>query len=298
MSDSSEILRHKIEGAADLQSVVRTMKALAASSISQYENAVISLQDYYRTVELGLVACLRQTEMLNMVEQPHNAMHNSSTIGFVVFGSDQGLVGQFNDVLADFVIHHLSQQSQSHLIWAVGERMFLRLEDAGLQPVGLFSVPNSVKTISTLIARILLDTESYREQGKFDQLYLFHNRPQMGNASYQSISQRLLPLDATWQQNFRTIPWPTNNLPEVALLSNNQTLKALIREYLFVSLFRVCAESLASENTSRLVAMQRAEKNIKEQLENWQHTYHRLRQNSIDAELFDLVAGFEALNQE
>ncbi len=59
MSDSSETLRRKIDGAADLQSVVRTMKALAASSISQYENAVVSLQDYYRTIELGLVACLR-----------------------------------------------------------------------------------------------------------------------------------------------------------------------------------------------------------------------------------------------
>jgi F-type H+-transporting ATPase subunit gamma len=295
MSDSSESLRRKIDGAADLQSVVRTMKALAASSISQYENAVVSLQDYYRTVELGLVACLRQTEMLNMMEQP--AKSNSSAIGVIVFGSDQGLVGQFNDVLADFVTHTLSQQPQNNYVWAVGERMHLRLEDAGLHPVSLFSVPHSVNTISTLIARILLETESYRQRGEIDQLYLFHNRPKMGNSSYQPISQRMLPLDAAWQQNLQSLPWPTNNLPEVVLLSNNQTLKALIREYLFVSLYRVCAESLASENTSRLIAMQRAEKNIKQQLEDWQHTYHRLRQNSIDAELFDLVSGFEALNQ-
>ena len=297
MSDSSETLRHKIEGAADLQSVVRTMKALAASSISQYENAVVSLQDYYRTVELGLVACLRQTEMLNMAHQQVNAKSCTSAIGVIVFGSDQGLVGQFNDVLADYVTHRLSQHSQSYVIWAVGERMNLRLQDAGLKPVDLFSVPNSVKTISTLIARILLETESYRERGEIDQLYLFHNRPLIGSASYQSTCQRMLPLDAIWQQNLRTLAWPTNNLPEVTLLTSNQTLKALIREYLFVSLFRVCAESLASENTSRLVAMQRAEKNIKEQLEDWQHTYHRLRQNNIDAELFDLVSGFEALNQ-
>ena len=45
------------------------------------------------------------------------------------------------------------------------------------------------------------------------------------------------------------------------------TLRALIREYLFVSLFRACAESLASENASRLAAMQRADKNINELLE-------------------------------
>lgn len=42
------------------------------------------------------------------------------------------------------------------------------------------------------------------------------------------------------------------------------TLRTLIREYLFVSLFRACAESLASENASRLTAMQRADKNVDE----------------------------------
>ena len=73
------------------------------------------------------------------------------------------------------------------------------------------------------------------------------------------------------------------------------TLRALIREYLFVSLFRTCAESLASENASRLAAMQRADKNIDELLENLDGTFHRLRQNGIDEELFDVISGFEAL---
>ncbi len=295
MSDTSESLRRKISGATDLQSVVRTMKALAASSISQYENAVGSLQDYYRTVELGLVACLRQTESLDMAGSPVSS--TGKAIGVVVFGSDQGLVGQFNDVLAEFVVNTVAQWPHDCHIWAVGERMYLRLEDSGFHPAGLFSVPGSVKTISTLIAKILIETENYRERGAIDQLYLFHNRPLGKGANYQTTYQRLMPLDAVWQQQLLATPWPSNNVPEVTLLNNEQTLKALIREYLFVSLFRVCAESLASENTSRLIAMQRAEKNIKEQLDEWQLTYHHLRQNSIDAELFDLVSGFEALNQ-
>lgn len=73
------------------------------------------------------------------------------------------------------------------------------------------------------------------------------------------------------------------------------TLRALIREYLFVSLFRACAESLASENASRLAAMQRADKNIDELLEDLNGTFHRLRQSGIDEELFDVISGFEAL---
>jgi F-type H+-transporting ATPase subunit gamma len=72
-------------------------------------------------------------------------------------------------------------------------------------------------------------------------------------------------------------------------------LRALIREYLFVSLFRACAESLASENVSRLAAMQRAGKNIEELLEDLNGTFHRLRQSGIDEELFDVISGFEAL---
>ena len=49
MSDTTASLRRKIEGAGDLQSVVRTMKALAASSIGQYEKSVRALADYNRT---------------------------------------------------------------------------------------------------------------------------------------------------------------------------------------------------------------------------------------------------------
>ena len=63
MSDTPASLRRKISGAGDLESVVRSMKALAAASIGQYEKSVLALADYYRTVELGLVVCLRKQGM-------------------------------------------------------------------------------------------------------------------------------------------------------------------------------------------------------------------------------------------
>jgi F-type H+-transporting ATPase subunit gamma len=105
----------------------------------------------------------------------------------------------------------------------------------------------------------------------------------------------LLPLDEQWRKDLAQIHWPTKNLPE--LFGHAETaLRAFIREYLFISLFKACAESLASENASRLTAMQRAEKNIDSQLNNLNRTFHRLRQSSIDEELFDVIAGFNALS--
>ncbi len=58
-------------------------------------------------------------------------------------------------------------------------------------------------------------------------------------------------------------------------------------------------ESLASENASRLAAMQRAEKNIDRITGgSLNQTFHRLRQSGIDEELFDVISGFEALERK
>ncbi|MFO7608418.1 MAG: F0F1 ATP synthase subunit gamma [Candidatus Krumholzibacteriia bacterium] len=292
MSDTAASLRRKIGSAGDLQAVVRTMKALAASSISQYEQSVRALGDYYRTVELGLGVCFRDDET---AVSRMNATGPTATgaIGAVVFGSDQGLVGQFNDIIAEDALRALTDLSGEVRVWAVGERVQARLADAGLPLAGLFAVPGSVQTIAPLIGRILTETETSRGRDEFAALYLFYNRPTSG-AGYAPVQQRLLPLDDTWRRRLLEPPWPTGNLPEV-LGDGRATLRALIREYLFVSLFRACAESLASENASRLAAMERADRNIDELLANMNGTYHRLRQSGIDEELFDVIAGFEAL---
>ncbi len=292
MSDTMAGLRRQINSADDLQSVVRTMKALAASSIGQYKTSVRALADYYRTVELGLGACLRESEPAAlMVERKGHS--DARAVGAVVFGSDQGLVGQFNDVVADYAIKTLAARPGRAHVWAVGERVHARLADESLPLVGLFAVPNSVKAITPLVGQILVQSERRLSLGEVTELHLFYNRPTSG-AVYAPVSQRLLPLDEHWRRELAERPWPTRSVPEV-MGGGTATLRVLIREYLFVSLFRACAESLASENASRLAAMQRADKNIDELLENLNGTFQRLRQSGIDEELFDVVAGFEAL---
>ena len=292
MSETTESLRRKISSAGDLQSVVRTMKALAASSIGQYEKSVRALADYYRTVELGLGACLRENQAATAILERKTPTH-AQAIGAIVFGSDQGLVGQFNDVVADYAVETLAALPGKAQVWAVGERVHARLADAGLLLVGLFMVPSSVQGITPLVGQIQIDSEAHRARGENTSLWVFHNRPLSG-ALYEPVDQRLLPLDAQWQQGLAKLRWPTGNLPEV-MGRGTATLRALVREYLFISLFRACAESLASENASRLAAMERADKNINDLLEQLHRSFHQLRQSGIDEELFDVISGFEAL---
>jgi len=291
MSDSVASLRHKIDSAEELESVVRTMKAMAASSIGQYENAVRSLDDYYRTVQLGLAACFREDKSPGV--KPAIKQQKQAAIAAIVFGSDQGLVGQFNEVMVEYVVDTLEKMPGKKMVWAVGDRIQSRLAETRLQPMAGFTLPNSINAITPLVGQILIELEAQREQGLIEQVYLFHNRPKTGSI-YTPASQQLLPLDEAWLHHLAEISWPTQNLPEL-LNNREQTLRALVREYLFVTLFRACAESLASENASRLAAMQRAEKNIDELQEDLNRTFHSLRQSGIDEELFDVISGFEAL---
>lgn len=295
MTETLASLRRKIAGAVDLDSVVRSMKALAASSITQYERSVLALADYYRNIEMGLLVCMRDQERSNRQQKSEFGSINkiATTVNVIVFGSDQGLVGQFNEQIAEFTLDAIKALPGQKRIWTVGERIHARIMEAGLLPAGLFAVPTSVNAITPLVGKILIESESYYDGEEIGQIHLFHNRPVSG-AIYEPVGQQLLPLDKDFGHNLSRHPWPTPKLPEI-LGSREQTLRALVGEFLFVSLFKCCAESLASENANRLAAMQRAEKNIDELVSELNQSFRSMRQASIDEELFEVLSGFEAL---
>jgi F-type H+-transporting ATPase subunit gamma len=287
MSGNLQGLQRKIAGAADLEGVVRSMKALAASSIGQYEKALQSLDDCYRTVELGLAACIR--ESATAPPKPKTTSKPVS-IGAIIFGSDQGLVGDFNEVLLDYTRHTLDAlPGKATKVWAAGERMQALATDLAPNDVGMLSIPTSIGGIAPFVGQVLIDVEASIEKGEVEDVYLFYNRPN-SDATYERASKRLLPIDWVWEMSLKATPWPTKALPQI-VGELTATLDMLIREYLFVLIFQICAQSLASENASRLAAMQRAEKNIEDILEELNRKFHRLRQEAIDEELFDVIAG-------
>jgi F-type H+-transporting ATPase subunit gamma len=291
MSRGSEALSRKINGAKDLSAVVRSMKALAASSIAQYEQSVASLQDYARTAELGLSVCLREMGATGGGLEKSTAL----TRGAIIFGSDQGLVGRFNEVLMEYAARTLGALpgDTSHL-WVTGDRMRELVSEAGLPSPTYLPVPHSIDGILPLVNQLLIGLETAREKDHVKEIYVYHNQP-LPSAGYRPVSKRLLPFDAIWQRELTALRWATRMVPEV-LGENAAALQAFIREYLFVLLFQACAQSLASENASRLAAMQRAEENITDVLRGLTRRFHRIRQESIDEELFEVVSGYEALS--
>ncbi len=245
-----------------------------------------------RAVNLGLGASLRLTLAAGTPPPPGRVP--AGPVGAIVFGSDQGLVGQFNEVIVAHAMNALRKMPQRSVVWAVGERVLSRLQDAGADIVGAYPVPGSVEGIAPLVDQLQFDTETHPSQAASPHIHLFYNRP-LAAAVHEPVGQRLLPLDEAWRARWQRTPWPAGGLPEV-MGHGAATLHSLIREHLFISLYRACAESLASENASRLAAMERADRNIEELLAGLHDRLHRQRQRSIDEELFDVVAGYEAVS--
>src|SRR5690606_16116714 len=93
---TTEAIRRRLETTEDLRSIVRTMKALATVSIRQYEDAVASLEEYTRGVNLGMQALLRlRPEAVGEISAAPVVRPAA-----IVFGSDQGLCGAFNEQIA------------------------------------------------------------------------------------------------------------------------------------------------------------------------------------------------------
>ncbi len=270
------------------------MKALAAVSIRQYERAIESLQEYSRAVEMGLQVVLRDRPEFMSWAQP--ASHDR--LGAVIFGTDQGMAGALNEHVLSYAMgamDDLNVKLEDRTVMAVGERMKSLLEDAGQPVEALSPVPNSVTGITPRVQEILVTIEEWNRERGLDHIYLFYGTETSG-ATTQPHMVHLLPLDREWLIDLKGQTWPSRALPSFTM-DWDALFSSLIHEYLFISVFRAFAESLASENATRLASMQGAERNIEEMLSELNVLFHQQRQMTITEELLDIMAGFEALSK-
>ena len=290
--ESLETIKKKIDTANDLLSVVKTMKSLAAVNIRLFEDAALSLEEYGRVVDLGWQALfLKVRKSLS-----HNPGDKAVCL---VFGSDQGMCGQFNESILQQALSHqrnLKTKEMTIFFWSVGEKVRLGLEDEGHEVHEQFILPGGLSGVNGQVQSIVQAVETWQNSRGVNVFYLLYNRLAK-EGGFEGIQFQLLPMDQAWFDRFKEQKWPARCLPMLGL-SEDVLFSDLFRQYLFVSLYRAFAQSMAAENAARLRSMQAAEKNIEELAVKLQGVFRETRQNTITAELLDIIAGFEAVNKE
>lgn len=288
--ETLESLGKRIATTGDLQSIVRTMKSLSAVSIRQYERAAAALREYSRTTELGLQVLLRDAPLRDFA-----AWEPEGLAAAIVFGTDHGLCGRFNEQIAEFARTGMSERGMTtgeEPCLVIGLQAAARLEAAGQRIEDVHLLPGSAAGLTGTAHGILVKIDAWRATHGVTRVFLFHNT-RAPEATATPVCQQLMPLDTDWLHRLAARGWPSHVLPTFTM-DRRELFAALVRHRLFVSIFRAGADSMASEHATRLAAMQAAERNIQENLEEMNGAFRRRRQQAITEELLDIVAGFEA----
>lgn len=292
--ETLETLSERLETTGDIRGIVRTMKALSAVSIHQYEQAVAALSAYRRGVELGLQAILRE----RAAEAGAAAPAGRSAV--IAIGSDRGLCGRFNEAIAEHARAQLlvpePDRRQRPLLMVAGVRLAARLTALGHRPDREIALPGSVNGLVRSAQAMIVQADAWRTDHGVGEVHLCHNH-RAGASRVAQRSTRLLPLDPAELLRLASAEWPARGLP-MHRMAREPLHAHLVRERIYLDLFRALAESLASEHAARLAAMQAAERNIETREQELSAAYRQKRQETITTELLDIVAGFEAMRDD
>lgn len=186
------------------------------------------------------------------------------------------------------------QQGEVLALVDAAEFAAARLDDAGERLETTLPVAGSTSGITPLVQDVLLHVERWHTEQHVDHIVVFYCE-HLSRSACRPQRLDLLPIDRRWLQTMEREKWPTHILP-MFTMDADRLFSALVRQCLFVSLYRASAELLASENASRLAAMRGAERSIGDKIGEFAGLFHQQRQMTITEELLDIAAGFEALS--
>lgn len=278
-------LQRKLESIQALREIVQAMRNLAAVYVRRAETTLRGTRPYSEIVQTALATVLRRLQTTE--ENPAHAQRPALAI---VFGSDQGLCGTYNEKVVNRTTDFLSEHPETPIL-VVGLRAAGVIKQKGIAPALVLEAPTSLAGIKAKVPDLAERAFTEVTEAGAEELYFIYNL-YVSMGQYEETVRRVLPpskddLAEAMELPFRGDPILTDT-PQ-ALLGH------LIEEYFFVQLFRVLLESHASENGARLLAMTAASSNIDKRIGDLTKEYQTVRQDVVTAELLDVVGGAEAL---
>jgi len=296
VTQTLEVLTRRDETLTSIRGIVHTMKTISAINAVPYERAARSVEAYHRTVRSGLRAFIARTGPIALPQ----AVAADSIV--VVFGSDHGLCGNYNEVLAEKVLAERVQAETAPVtaatsgirVLCVGAQMNDALAGQGLSPESVFLPPASADGIGRLAGSIVtwLDDIAGGEPHSRKVTLAFTRRA--GRGQHEQVLMPLLPLGQAFLAGLADRPWKSRSLPDYSM-PTPELFAALLRSHIFASVFRASAEAMVTENAARLALMQQAERSVDDRLDEVKGQLRSVRQDDITTELLDVIIGFEAL---
>ena len=292
---SLEELNKRIKTTKDIGNIVHTMKMLSSASVGQYEKALRSLNQYVQTIFDAFHGLFSQD---SFHYAPAPTKYPEARPLAILIGSDNGLVGRFNNDLINFAYQSLTAKHPNvhPYIIGVGKRISNSEQISKSDLVASYPISNTLKEIAPMAAQLLNQIEQIVSKHRVNLVYLFSNQKK-GNSAFAPQMHQLMPLPQTEFKKINQSEWTGHTLPFISA-DPHALFSALVKEYLIVLLSHDLVASLASEHYTRMMHMQEAENNIQDTLNQFNLEYQQLRQTQITDELIDIISGAEEMNKQ
>lgn len=286
-----ESLRQHIAATEDLQSLIRSMKSLAAANVHHLEALENSINAFRHTVDLGFQALFQ----IHTVHELTTANPQGADI-LVAFGSDRGLCGNFNEMVVELTARHVArrhaEEARVHLV-VIGAIAATMLHDAGIVADEVIAMPGTIHGLGNICEAILIFLDDKQKAAPIAHVETIFNT-RMEDDQTRPRAHVLLPIPLEHLRALQRSKWPSRGRPTFSVPAD-VLFSQLIRQHLFMDLMHAGLSSMVSENSARLAAMNRADKRMGETLQALTANYRHLRQDAITSELLDLVSGYEVL---
>ncbi len=289
--ESSREIQDRLKNLDLIDHVVRSMRAMSAIRWRRANNSLLAVQRYAAQVQAQLSLAVSYPTAL--VRDPSRWSKGAlDRIGLIVISSDHGLCGPFNTVLfhtADVHIQRWREENKTVNVIALGEfarRYYCDKTDlCYLLWSHRFPLTHAVSFIET--REIWQKVEMLYQQEDLDELYLVYNHF-ISFGRYQQRLVRLLPPELT------PVEMQSDRHP---LMGSDaaEMQEFLLFEHLALQLYLGLVESMVSEHSARLQAMDAAKSNIDERSGELERAFHIVRQQGITEEMLEIASGAQAL---
>lgn len=280
-------VRRKIGSIQSTQTITRTMRMVSASKLRRAQEQLDKIKGYALNLEelLKRVAA-RLPEGSHPLLTPREEVRN---VLLFPIASDRGLSGAFNLNISTRVEHFIRENKQGYDnigVYLVGRKIRDYLRKRRIQTTKELM---DVKTVSDdLVQGIADDLIRLYQEGEFDRIYLIYT--QFKSAIKQEvIFEEFIPVK---------VPQTEENIDYLYEPGQEEIIERLVPHYVSTKIFYALTQSQTSEHAARMAAMENATSNCGEMINYLTLVYNKTRQESITAEMMDIVGGAEALQGE
>jgi F-type H+-transporting ATPase subunit gamma len=275
-------LRERIKGIQGTQKITKAMKSMSLIRLQRAEIRALASRPFIHAI----------TDIVSRLESDNVYYRGNRSMDalFVIFTSDRGLCGAFNENLirqAELAINERSGKGKCRLI-LVGTKGVAHFKNKGHEIYSTYThlPPNPTASLSNLVMN---DCIKLYLEGKAGEIMLVYNNFK-SKLKYDVRIKKMLPL-------------PKNPLTEARGMrpiflyepEKNQLVDSVVQMFLESTVFHSFLDLYASEYSARLAAMTKATDSAQEMIDRLVQEMNKTRQAFITNEILEIISGAEAL---